>query len=265
MRSKFFFSLALLPVAAILYRLTCPNDFFISDRLFKENPIYSVEKNFRSYKIIDKSRSSHDLEGLLTDLDFFFDRWPDTIFKDNKKRSAMIAKVGNTRFFIKRYKYKNLLDYITKCSFRSSKAFRSFYYAKEFENAGLKTPRPIALYEKRIGFLWTNTYLVFECVEYETIENVFKQSTKKQQEQLLKKLYTSLAVFYKNKWVHRDLCLRNLMLEEGELVFLDLDDMHAYAFNNLFFKRKFKQKHTQKMAKDLKITSDELCKEFLNF
>jgi len=103
------------------------------------------------YQILSKEHLTPDLEVLLSEPDFFLED-PQGWLKNNVKRTVSVVQLGESTYFIKRYNFKSLFDYLSKCPFRSSKAFRSFSYAHEFNQAGLQTPKPLALFEKTNWF-----------------------------------------------------------------------------------------------------------------
>lgn len=255
MKNKFItglLALLLFGTAFGIYRVVYPNDFFLSMKTFKNNDKYLFKKTFSHLKIQSKEHVNPDLHALLSNPDHYL-KDPKTWLKNNKKRTVATPTIGKSKFFIKRYNIKDGFDYFRKCPFRSSKAFRSLYYAQKFKEKGLLTPQPIALYEKRIGFLWTSTYLVFEYIEGKTLEDHFQNSniSHEEKEKIVHKLGSHLETFYQNKWVHRDLTLRNLFIRENQIFILDLDDLHSYAFCNVFFKKKYKKKHTEHLSTEL--------------
>ncbi len=261
-----FSTFLLLGISFCVYRIVYPNDFFLSDKPFKKSPKYLVEKSLTHYQIISKEHLTPDLEVLLSEPDFFLED-PQGWIKNNVKRTVSVVQLGESTYFIKRYNFKSLFDYLTKCSFRSSKAYRSFSYAHEFNKAGLRTPKPLALFEKRIGFLWTSTYLIFEYKEGETLEAHFlkERISLEKKEALMKELSEYMVTFYQNKWVHRDFTFRNIWVFEDQLFFLDLDDMHSYAFNNYFFRKKFRRKHLNNLAHEFSIPVEDLKDRFFDY
>lgn len=242
--NKFFFPLLLLGFAFGIYRFTYPNDLFLSISPFKNSSKYIIEKHFSSLKILSKDYVNPDLARLLKNPNKFLEESGSCI-KNSKKRTISIAEVGNSKFFLKRYNIQNFWDYLSKCPFRSSKAFRSFYYSTQLEAKQINTPKPIALLEKRFGFLWTTTYIIYEWMDGITLEEALKNSLLEEEEKIniFLQLKSHFKTMYENKWVHRDLNLHNLFIIEGKLYVLDLDDLHSYAYNNVIFRNKFKKKH----------------------
>lgn len=241
---KFLFPLITLGLAFGTYWVAYPNDLFLPITPFKNPSKYIIEKQFSSFKILSKDHVNSDLSRLLKNPNMFLEDSGSWI-KNNKKRTVAIAEVGTSKFFIKRYNIQNFWDYVSKCPFRSSKAFRSFYYSTQFEAKQISTPQPIALFEKRFGFLWTTTYIIYEWMDGITLHEALKTSLLEEHEKIdiFLQLRCHFKTMYHNKWVHRDLTLQNLFIMEGKLYLLDLDDLHSYAFNNIFFRNKFKKKH----------------------
>ncbi len=229
-----------------------PNDFFLSDKIFRQAKDYQVKSDFFSYKVYFLPEKTVDLENLIESIDEALKEeagW----FKNNAKRTVSIIQKGQSIFFVKRYNSKSFFDYCSKCPFRSSKAFRSFYYAYFFKQKKLPTPEPIAIVEKRIGFLWTTCYLISKKIEGQSLEELTLETLSGSQSKLIKtQLHHLLNQLYDNKWLHRDLTLGNIFLCKDKLFFLDLDDVHSYAFNNHFFRKKFLTKHQKRLNRSLK-------------
>lgn len=220
-----------------------PNDFFLSK---KE---YLIDKErFNSYKttsftvLYDKTRLAEELLPLISSPDSFFDE-PLSFIKNNCKRTVVKIIVGPSKLVIKRYNYKNWFDWITKCPFRSSKAYRAWYYMNELKRKGVFTTTPIAIIEKRIGPFWLETYLVTEYLEGTSLN---QNGTAAISETIYKELLNVLAIFFKNKWLHRDFIASNMILQNDKIAIIDLDEMHSYAFQNSYFRKKFLKKHIKK-------------------
>lgn len=244
---KVLFSLSFIGLVFASYLWIYPNDFFLSDKPFQRAPNYQVEKTFFSYKVFFLPEKTPDLEDLINHLDEALkdeSGW----FKNNSKRTVSIIQKNNSSFFVKRYNSKNFLDYCSKCPFRSSKAFRSFFYAYYFKQQGLPTPEPIALVEKRVGFFWTKCYLISKKIEGQSLDELLEKPSLPFDPSLIQaQLTRHLTKLYENQWIHRDLTLRNIFFYQGKLYFLDLDDIHSYAFKNYFFKKKFFEKHQKRL------------------
>lgn len=240
---KSFFSLCLLAVFYLAYITIYPNDFFLSTKTFKHNNQYIYKKTPLKLSIYKKDIDPLFIEDFISNADCYYED-KNSWLKNNVKRTNCIIYANKKRYFIKRYNDKNLFDWFCKCPFRSSKAMRSFYYALKFDENGIETPKPLALVEERFFFLWTQTYLIFEYINAETLETYFQSQDinridfSEEIELILEKLYT-------NNLVHRDFNTRNLLVNNKKLYVIDLDDVHTYKFKNIFFKKKFLKKHSK--------------------
>lgn len=242
-----------------------PHDFFLSDQVFKKDSRYEVKHTFFQYNIFFKPEKNQDLISLIPHLDQELlneKGW----FKNNKKRTVSLIPYGDSSFFVKRYNYSNLIDYCSKIPFCSSQAFRSFYYGFHLKKNNVNTPQPIALIEKRIGFFWTKSYIIFKKIEGKSLEELIKEKSENadllNSEKNAKDLAHLFTVLKKNKWIHRDLTFRNIFYANEELYFLDLDEMHSYFFDNIYYRKKFEKKHVKKMIKDAENSHLNLQKSF---
>lgn len=234
----------------ICYLILFPNDFFLPKSEFINSPHFDYSHNVTRLIIYDKRKVSSGILALIKEPDKYLSA-SDNVLKDNHKRTITRLTIDSKDVFIKRFNYKNLYDWVTKCPFRSSKAYRSWFYAYELKKREIGTIDPIAIIEKRIGPFWTNTYLITEYVEGETLGCNFQSSNNLSHKSLSEKLTHILDVFYKLKWLHRDFIGQNILVTQDGVAIIDLDEMHSYAFNNSIFRKKFFGKHLAKLLKNI--------------
>lgn len=88
---------------------------------------------------------------------------------------------------IKAFKVPNAVNKFSYRFFRSSKAERSYNYARELLNRGIGTPRPIAYLEKRSAVAFTESYYISEHLNYDlTYRELVQQPNYPDHEQLLR-------------------------------------------------------------------------------
>ncbi len=235
---------SLVCIIYVFYLTIYPNDFFLSQKLFKNNPTYHFEKNFNHLIIYNKSKSTPSLNHLMNHPEDYL-KEKMSFIKNNNKRTVAKLNIDEKNIIIKRYNFKSWLDWISKCPFRSSKAYRYWYYAHLFKNEGITTVNPIAIIEKRVGPIWTHTYLIMEYFEGNTLNDLKDKSVLNEQNSsyIAEQLQNTLNKFNELNWVHPDFKDQNVLVVDQMVAILDLDEVHAYTFNNYFYKKKCAKKH----------------------
>ncbi len=243
-------------LALSVYFIAFPNDFFLPKRPFISNKDrFCYKQSFSRFTLFDKTLTSPKLLEIIDNPDQYLLE-PKHIIKDNEKRTIAKLTIDSTSIILKRYNYSGIYDWITKCPFRTSKAYRAWYYQHELKKNGIETAKPIAIIEKRWGPLWRQTYLISEYIEGKTLDEKLLQSGEIIQKKVSKQIVEILNVFYKLKWLHRDLVGRNIIIKGETLAIIDLDEMHSYAFNNRIFKSKFHKKHYSKLIEKSRVPQD---------
>lgn len=253
-RNLLIFSLAFIPIF-LAYLFFFPNDFFLPKKDFIYNPDYVFEHTPFRLTIYDKSKTSKEILELIANPDLYLTS-SKSLIKNNEKRTIARVNINSKSILIKRFNYKNLYDWITKCPFRSSKAYRSWYYASLLKKEEIETIQPIAIIEKRIGPFWTYSYLITEYVEGETLFSNYLNAQPNSMRKISEKMTHILDVFYRLKWVHRDFIGQNILVTQKGVAVIDLDEMHSYAFNNSVFKKKFFKKHLAKLLRNVPLSSN---------
>lgn len=236
------------------YITAFPNDFFLSKSEFIDSPYFFYKKGFLQLTLYDKRRVTKNILEIISNPDKYLVK-SNNLLKDNYKRTLTKVSIDSKNLIIKRFNNKNLYDWMTKCPFRSSKAYRSWYYAFELKKKGVETIEPIALIEKRVGPFWTQTYLITEYVEGETLHESLYDLEGSSYQNVSEKITQILDIFYKMRWLHRDFISQNILITKQGVAIIDLDEMHSYTFNNNFFKKKFFKKHLTKFLKSISQSS----------
>ncbi len=212
-------------------------DFFLPKAPYKKDPSFVYRKTFSELLIYSAQENGPALSSLLQNPDLPFSHNRDKQrLRHDRKRSIAILQADDHKWMIKRHHNKGLWDWITKCPFRSSKAYRAWHYGIQFKELGIPTPEPIAVLEKRIGFVWTKSYFISKYVEEGS-------PLREENPEVIEELLRFLKVLYLHHYVHRDFNRRNLLIKNGLPIFIDLDDVHRYCFRNYFFRKKFYRKH----------------------
>lgn len=244
MLGRLFKIFSLACISYLFYLSIYPNDFFLPQKIFKNHPSFHFEKSFNHLIIYDKSKVDPNLQNFINHPDNYLKK-DASLIKNNSKRTLAKLNINGKKIVIKRYNFKSWLDWISKCPFRSSKAYRYWYYAYQFKDKGINTVDPIAIIEKRLGPFWTHTYLIMDYLEGETLNELKNKKVLNEEDSsaIAEQLKNTLHKFNEQNWVHPDFKDKNIMVMNQMITILDLDEVHAYTFNNFFYKKKCLKKH----------------------
>ena len=163
-----------------------------------------------------------------------------------------ILKNGNTCYVshlrwndrdvvIKKYNHKGIIHSL-RHTIKKSRARRCWLNGHRLGMYNIATPKPLAYFEQRRGFLIWNSYLVTEYIEglslyhYLRDENVPPEKRKTAVQQF-KNLLDEMAGY---RISHGDLKHTNILITENGPVLTDLDSMQFHKYNITFRTRRDK-------------------------
>ncbi|HQQ88420.1 MAG TPA: lipopolysaccharide kinase InaA family protein [Smithellaceae bacterium] len=190
----------------------------------QKQPFY-LHKNFFSRMVCDQEFLSEEMRRILNDPEDYIRRKNAKIIQNNFKNKIVYLEIGKIPAIIKIHNYKSLWHKI-KRYFRRTRASRSWHYSVLFNENGIRTPRPIAYKETRIGPLRGDSYFIYEWVDGINGEQYFLNNRKDVGK--IKKAITSiLEITEKIKnlgLIHGDIRLKNMVFREDEIFLTDFDD-----------------------------------------
>jgi tRNA A-37 threonylcarbamoyl transferase component Bud32 len=171
---------------------------------------------------------------------------------DKLTAGGQILKNGNTCFLsrvtingqdvvIKHYKHKGLFHSIRQ-SLRTSRARRSWLHGHRLNMLGVKTPRPLAFIEKRVGAILWDSYILTEYVEgpnlYAFLENENLSDAEKQNAK--QNIHELMSILHNSRTTHGDFKPTNFIAADDGIYVTDLDAMKIHIFEPLLGRRKMK-------------------------
>jgi len=160
---------------------------------------------------------------------------------DDLLASGALLKQGNTctvgrvsishvECVIKRYNIKNVWHGLSRL-FRRTRASISWANAHRLQLLGIPTPKPIALFESKIGgCLNGKAYFVSEYVDAPDVGEHFAQAPDSaEQEKVIDQMVTMFYRLYLLKLSHGDMKATNIkVLSDGKAMLIDLDSMRQH-------------------------------------
>ena len=151
------------------------------------------------------------------------------ILKNGRSCRVAKLKIAGQLIVIKHYRRKSFWHGFTRL-WRPSRAARCWYYAHLLEMHGIATPKPLAIIEKRWGWLRRDAYFISAFYpapslwDYMTSQKIDAPSWEKLQkswQELEQRLVDA-------KLEHGDNKAHNFLVSEHELILLDLDSMRQH-------------------------------------
>ncbi len=156
------------------------------------------------------------------------DAWLEQGVSLKRGRSATLAQIEleGRKLVIKRYNIKSAGHALSR-AWRPSRAWHSWVEAHRLHFLGIRTPRPLALIERRLGPLRGRAWLVTEYCTGPNLQDRLAPETNLPAEigEAVRNLFAQLA---QARIGHGDLKATNFLCCGDELVVLDLDAMRQY-------------------------------------
>lgn len=139
-----------------------------------------------------------------------------------------------TKVVVKSFRVPNLINRIAYGVFRSSKAQRSFEYAKMLRREGIGSPAPVAYYTERNGLLFTRSYYVSlksEC-PYSYIN--LMRGDFSGQEEILRAIARTTAALHEKGYLHKDYSRGNILFRRTDKgVEVEIIDLNRIRFRTV--------------------------------
>lgn len=128
---------------------------------------------------------------------------------------------GERRWVVKRYNTKNLWHAVRR-ALRTSRAVNCWHAADRLRQAGIDTPRPVAVLEERLfGILRGRSWFIHEFVDGETLDQALLRN--RNQSALVSQATDIVLRLKRAGIVHGDLKATNFLVSGERIYLLDLD------------------------------------------
>ncbi len=144
-----------------------------------------------------------------------------TLKEDKKKRIAVMHLAESGPVFTKTYFASGFLDR-TKAKVRGSDARCNHEISTAFARHGLRTPQSLGYLEFRTALHTGSAHFSGFLEKSKTFWQQL-QDTPGEQDFWVKAAFQRLAILHNRGFVHGDLKLHNLMIQEQEIYYIDLD------------------------------------------
>ncbi|ALO44998.1 lipopolysaccharide core heptose(I) kinase RfaP [Pseudohongiella spirulinae] len=164
------------------------------------------------------------------------------MIKDGDSTTVVRVTIGHLDCVVKRYNIKNAW-YLLRRLFRPSRAWYCWRNAHWLESAGIKTPRPVLLLERRWGPLRREAYFVTTWENANDVLQLLKSSGESSSAnwQQFDRLFKEMLLRLKRaQIIHGDMKASNFLYNGQQLTVLDLDAMRRER-SDARFKKYFRR------------------------
>lgn len=189
-----------------------------------------VEHDFNRFVALERARLTPELEQLIADPDAALDAEDSRRLKNGNTCTVGLVQAGARKVVVKRYNVKNFWHGLGR-ALRRTRASVSWTNAHLLQMLGISTPAPLALVERRWGWLRRQSYFLAEYVAGPDMAEVFADPAltlerKRELAALMAALLRKLCLLGIE---HGDMKASNFLLVEGAPVVIDLDAMRQHA------------------------------------
>lgn len=219
----------------MLYKLLDCVHFNNSTEWIKEFFIKLIMLNFKlhwRYQITcDSYYDTPAMEGLLANPDAVLQPGSHLLKNDLKTTIAMTV-IDGQRIIVKRYnivsKRHALMRYLAQ-----SRARVCWQAAHTLLQAGIGTPRPIAMIEKRLGMMRSTSYYIQEFVAGMSVDHYFEAEQKSASWlTVATRIAALVSKLQHHKISHGDLKVTNILIFNQQPLLIDLDDTRQHIWRS---------------------------------
>ena len=185
-----------------------------------------------SYSYIKRKIYDEHWQALIDDPNSYIPQDASKLLKNGNTATVAPSNIGCTPVVIKRNNYnKNTATFFKR--FKESRSSTCWKNAHRLLNYGLKTPKPLALIEKKLGPVTKRAFFVCETVDGAQALKFFKENPN---DALIKKAVAIFKVYEKCLITHGDCKATNYIVSEDDIYIIDLDSMKEHADKASFAK-----------------------------
>ncbi|SHI56759.1 Lipopolysaccharide kinase (Kdo/WaaP) family protein [Malonomonas rubra DSM 5091] len=177
---------------------------------------------------------------LLKDPDSLIERGE--ILKDGNSATVVRIPHPDGDWVIKRYNYKSFWHGLKRC-LRPTRAWRSWGNSHRLKISDIKTPKAVAVIEKRLGPLRLGAYFVCENLSAPDAQSYFARDQLDEKDSAAANLVTLFKQLHKLGIHHGDCKATNFLIHQQQPWVIDLDAMREYRSRDTFLRRYQSDRH----------------------
>lgn len=150
------------------------------------------------------------------------------VYKDDRTTTVAAVTIDQQTYILKRYNARNWWHHI-KRAFRETRAHRCWKMSACFKQVGLNVSEPVLMYESRFGPIRTTSYFMNRLLPGEVLLKCLPELEQDRQQLVATTIKSVFQTLEKHKISHGDFKATNLIWNEGQLYFIDLDAAQQHS------------------------------------
>ena len=202
-------------------------------KIYRASTETVCKKSFTSFILCKRASYTPAMEDFLKDPDVAFNVHAAPMLKRGNTASVVRFKVDGRELVVKRYNVKNPVHGF-RIAFKKSRADRSWFGAHLLLRAGIRTPRPIALKEVRLGPFRNRAWLICDFIEGVSAREYFQQTPFEDNNDLPQQIFSVFERLETLQVSHGDMKATNIMIHDAKAFLIDLDSLTAHKSKSRF-------------------------------
>jgi len=194
----------------------------LQKKLLRTSSQFYVTKSFTQFVSFDKDYATPALQFCLLDPQQTASLG--VTLKNGNSSTVSLVDIDNKKVVIKRYKIKGFWHGLRRC-LRPTRAFTTWFLSHYLSMLDVAIPRPIAIVEKRFGFLKRESFLLMDYIPGEHAKDFFQHASGPQAQSVADKILFLLKKLSLLKLVHGDFKQTNVIIYQDNPYLIDLDGM----------------------------------------
>lgn len=215
------------------YRIKAMNRY-AERKVFRQCTDVEVRHSWRRYAAIIRGGTDEKTRNALAEPEALVGH-AERLLKQGHTCTVTLTNMGPLKVVVKRYNIKSFWHGLSR-AWRPSRAASSWSNAHRLGMAGIVTPSPLALVERRWGPLRREAWFLAQYVEAPNVGVFFAdaQHGQTQKAEVAERIARMFHKLYLLGLAHGDLKANNILVAQEQPVLIDLDAMHQYRCRRLF-------------------------------
>jgi len=194
---------------------------------------FIAKKQWHEWRVMRREYSSPEWLTFYAALDKYIEKSPR--LKDGHSATVALAQCSGKKLVIKRYNIKNWRHLLSRC-WRPSRGWRTWQNAHRLKVLGIQTPQPIAVIEKRWGWLRLQAYYISAYTPATDALTLYSHPQAKISSPQLAAFRQLFNAFIYARISHGDFKANNILVENNAVSVIDLDSMRFHHCRYSFVK-----------------------------
>ena len=198
-------------------------------KIYRECSAFVCERAWNRFMVCDRVFYNEAMVRFLADPNHVMNSG--RVLKKGNTSTVTMVEVNGQNMVVKRYNIKNAW-HAFKRSFRPSRAWISWRNAHRLTSLGIRTPRPIALVEKRLGPFRSTAYFITEYMDGIDAYSLFHSDRVREinPESIVTLFGQLFRLLADTTITHGDSKATNYLVANNKLSITDLDSMREHRF-----------------------------------